>query len=181
MTSKPRNSELHLNIGSFDTVFDNRDPETLPRRRLDPEWLEYVLETIDDLPRSTALDMTLHTSSAALGKWKETDLAQSLREHFETYDMRLRMRVRENFRTGRTILLLGVLILIVFTGLSVLFEQFDLGVFHRIFTEGFLIIGWVALWRPVDILLYDWWPIVAERRKIARILKGIITITTEKK
>jgi hypothetical protein len=26
--------------------------------------------------------------------------------------------------------------------------------------EGLLIIGWVALWRPVEMFLYDWWPVL---------------------
>jgi hypothetical protein len=25
-------------------------------------------------------------------------------------------------------------------------------------SEGLLILGWVAMWRPVEIFLYDWWP-----------------------
>jgi hypothetical protein len=24
--------------------------------------------------------------------------------------------------------------------------------------EGFLIGGWVAMWRPLEVFLYDWWP-----------------------
>lgn len=28
--------------------------------------------------------------------------------------------------------------------------------------EGLLIGGWVAMWRPLEIFLYDWWPIRAE-------------------
>jgi len=24
--------------------------------------------------------------------------------------------------------------------------------------------GWVALWRPLEIFLYDWWPIRAEAK-----------------
>ena len=30
--------------------------------------------------------------------------------------------------------------------------------------EGLLIIGWVAMWRPIQIFLYEWWPIVRRRR-----------------
>jgi hypothetical protein len=33
-----------------------------------------------------------------------------------------------------------------------------------LFREGLLIVGWVAMWRPLEIFLYDWWPIVGERR-----------------
>jgi len=25
--------------------------------------------------------------------------------------------------------------------------------------EGFTIAGWVAMWRPMEVYLYDWWPI----------------------
>jgi hypothetical protein len=28
-----------------------------------------------------------------------------------------------------------------------------------LFTEGLIILGWVANWRPIEIFLYDWWPI----------------------
>jgi len=27
--------------------------------------------------------------------------------------------------------------------------------------------GWVALWRPLEIFLYDWWPIVGQRKTYA--------------
>jgi hypothetical protein len=36
--------------------------------------------------------------------------------------------------------------------------------------ENSLVIGaWVALWRPIEIFLYDWWPIRAEARLFDRL------------
>jgi hypothetical protein len=36
--------------------------------------------------------------------------------------------------------------------------------------ENSLVIGaWVALWRPLEIFLYDWWPIRAEARLFDRL------------
>jgi hypothetical protein len=43
---------------------------------------------------------------------------------------------------------------------------------RSIFSEGFTIIGWVALWHPVEIVLYDWIPIA----RTNAIYKFIITI-----
>ena len=34
----------------------------------------------------------------------------------------------------------------------------------RIMQEGLLILGWVAMWRPLQIFLYEWWPIRTEAR-----------------
>ena len=35
--------------------------------------------------------------------------------------------------------------------------------------EGFLIGGWVAMWRPLEIFLYDWWPIRADAQLFDRL------------
>ena len=35
--------------------------------------------------------------------------------------------------------------------------------------ESVLIGGWVAMWRPIEIFLYDWWPILAEARLYDRL------------
>ena len=31
------------------------------------------------------------------------------------------------------------------------------------------IAGWVAMWRPMELFLYDWWPIRAEARLFDRL------------
>jgi hypothetical protein len=33
----------------------------------------------------------------------------------------------------------------------------------RVLEESLIIVGWVANWRPLEIYLYDWWPI---RRRV---------------
>ena len=35
--------------------------------------------------------------------------------------------------------------------------------------ESLIILGWVALWRPLGIFLYDWWPIRAEAKLLDRL------------
>ncbi|HUR21430.1 MAG TPA: hypothetical protein VMZ90_11515 [Vicinamibacterales bacterium] len=41
--------------------------------------------------------------------------------------------------------------------------------FARVLREGLLIGGWVAMWRPLEIFLYDWWPIRTEPRLFERL------------
>ena len=36
--------------------------------------------------------------------------------------------------------------------------------FGDLMSEGLLIGGWVAMWRPLQIFLYEWWPIARKRR-----------------
>ena len=39
----------------------------------------------------------------------------------------------------------------------------------EIIREGLLIVGWVAMWRPLEVFLYDWWPIRARARLLQRL------------
>ena len=41
--------------------------------------------------------------------------------------------------------------------------------FGVVLRESLLIGGWVAMWRPLEIFLYDWWPIRAEARLFDRL------------
>ena len=45
------------------------------------------------------------------------------------------------------------------------------GAVSRIAEESLLIAGWVAMWRPLEIFLYDWWPIRAEARLLERLAR----------
>jgi hypothetical protein len=40
---------------------------------------------------------------------------------------------------------------------------------HSIIDEGLLIMGWVAMWRPIETFLYDWWPIRRRRTLLEEI------------
>lgn len=45
-----------------------------------------------------------------------------------------------------------------------------------------LFAGWVALWRPLDFFLYEWWPIAGERRwsdRLSRIEAQIRTFSPD--
>jgi len=45
--------------------------------------------------------------------------------------------------------------------------------FPRIFDEGLIIIGWVAMWRPAELITFDWIPIVRRlnmQRKLSELI-----------
>jgi hypothetical protein len=41
--------------------------------------------------------------------------------------------------------------------------------FGQALHEGLAIGGWVAMWRPLEVFLYDWWPIRADARRFDRL------------
>ena len=42
--------------------------------------------------------------------------------------------------------------------------------------ESLIIGGWVALWRPLEIFLYEWWPLRADMKLYERLADAAIEV-----
>ena len=79
-------------------------------------------------------------------------------------------RLRALFRRGR----ISLAIALAFLGASIVVGDALASLlrdtrFAEIIREGLLIGGWVAMWRPLEVFLYDWWPIRAEAHLFDRL------------
>ena len=72
--------------------------------------------------------------------------------------------LRELLRVGWRSLRSALVVLVVcLVGSQVVAKMVGNAVVARVLEESLIIVGWVANWRPLEIYLYDWWPI---RRRI---------------
>jgi len=104
-------------------------------------------------------------------------LREAVHEFFRQRALVTRRRLRQLFRVGRTSLIIGVgfLAMLIVTGDFVAIRMKGSS-FAEILRESFLIGGWVAMWRPLEIFLYDWWPIRNEAKNFDRLAAMSIRI-----
>jgi hypothetical protein len=97
-------------------------------------------------------------------------LREAIHEYFGQRVVASRRKLRELFRRGRISLVIALVFLTasIAVGDAVAGYLGD-GHFGEIIREGFLIGGWVAMWRPLEVFLYDWWPIRADGRLLQRL------------
>ena len=97
-------------------------------------------------------------------------LREAVSEFFKQRAMVTRRRLRQLLQVGRTSLLIGVAALAVSIVLGDLAGSVLVNTrFDSILRESLLVGGWVAMWRPLEVFLYDWWPIRAEARRFDRL------------
>jgi hypothetical protein len=96
-------------------------------------------------------------------------LREAIRDYFSHRALVTRRRLRELFRRGRISLLIGLAALAVLTFLGDFIVKAMRGHVADLLHESLLIGGWVAMWRPMEVFLYDWWPIRAEARLYDRL------------
>jgi hypothetical protein len=170
---------IDIGLKSTRQLFDNRDPAPFRERDLDPLAVEHVLTAASETRRK-ALKIVLHFPEGEGAAVDATTLREAFRAHFEHELDLAEHRIEENFRLGRRLLAIGLSVLAVFLTLSELSAKIPLGAVERVLKEGLTITGWVAMWRPVEVLLYDWLPLFQQRSNIRRILAAEIDVRASK-
>jgi hypothetical protein len=87
-------------------------------------------------------------------------LVEEAIHHYFTYRVRLnQMEFRRLMKQGRTSLMVGLSFLGLCLFITQLLRSSARGIVPDFIQQGLTIAGWVAMWRPMDIYLYEWWPL----------------------
>jgi hypothetical protein len=156
----PKCAVIEVHVGELRQLFNSIDPSPFRSRDLDPKAEEFVVGWAKDLPRNVALALVVDLDRQAGLPDEAAVLRDAIHEFFRQRAQTYRGQLRELFRLGRTSLIIGLTVLAgaVALGdfLASLLKTSRIG---EILRESLTIGGWVSMWRPLEIFLYDWWPI----------------------
>lgn len=167
---------IDIKVAHARQLFDGRDPAPFRERDLDDDAVEYLVAAAEEIPRTQSLAIAVAISDGPESTVPADSIVVAVRSHFSHELEQTQRRLRDHIRRGQMSLAVGLTMLVAFLALAELTLALQPGPLREILREGFVITGWVAMWRPLEILLYDWWPIVAQRRQIRRILDAPVSV-----
>ena len=161
---------LELRVGELRQLFNEMDPAPFRERDIDPNAETYIVEWAEETRADRRLGLVVHLARERATPESARMLRDSVDEYFRRRAVATRASLRRLFRVGRVSLAIGLaflmVALVVGETLSGMFSKESWGSLAK---ESFVIGGWVALWRPLEIFLYDWWPVRAEARLYDRL------------
>jgi len=174
----PRGSELiEVHVSELSRLFNAIDPSPLGEKDLDTKIEEFIVSRAQLARRDAQLALLVHADCPA-DPARATAARAGIQDFFRERSASSRRRLSQLFRVGRTSLVIGLAFLAAAVTIGRLAEGAlsgsHVGVLIR---ESMVIGGWVAMWRPLEIFLYDWWPIVAERKLFDRLSMMPVRIT----
>jgi len=172
-------SSIDLKVRHSRQLFDGRDPAPFSERDLDEGAVEYLLAAAQEIPLKQPLAIVVTIAEEPEPRLAPDEIVEAVRGHFLYEGEQIERRLREHVRRGRMILGVGLTVLVVFLALAESTLSLPAGPLREILREGLVITGWVAMWRPLEVLLYDWWPLIDERRHVRRILDAPVSIRYE--
>jgi hypothetical protein len=153
---EPARIELRLN--DINQLFNSMDPSPFREKELDAEAEEFIVSWAMELSRSQPPLLTIHLAKAPEPDKDEPAVNEAIRNFFIYRADQAARKNRQLLREGWKNLGIGLVFLaLCLFGAQLLSAGTD-GALIAILRESLLIGGWVAMWRPMEIFLYERWP-----------------------
>lgn len=153
---------IKLKLNSLDQIFDMRDPSPFRVRDLDSSFARYLVVAARESRsfRSVQIEVELsHEVVQGLGTLESIslDLRQAIRDYFHFEAQSELANIKDILANGRRSLVYGFLFLGICQLISMGLRGWKNSAVE-FFDFGLQIVGWVALWKPIELLLHEWWP-----------------------
>lgn len=161
---------ITLRLRELTQLFNSMDPSPFVERDLDADAEEFITSWARELPANRDLELVIQLAVPA-SQDRLAGVEDAVRRYFSTRTTIKRLEFSQLMRRGRLSLSVGIIFLVSCLLLAQLVAQARSGSAANILVEGLTICGWVAMWRPLEVYLYDWWPLLEERRRLDRLAK----------
>lgn len=161
---------IEIRLRDLSQLFDSLDPSPFAEQDLDPKAAQYIVESFQELSPTPVARIVIHLDRIAAGSDAAGRVEDAVHDHFSRQARSLRRDLRSLLRRGVVSLVIGLAFLAaVFVIEEQIVRMLGQTRLTPLLTQGLLIVGWVAMWRPLEIFLYDWWPILGRRRLCQRL------------
>lgn len=150
---------IEIRLEQFKQLFNSLDPSPFRERDLDERAEEYIVSWARELPARDPIQIVVHLPDAEARAAEQNGIRTAIAHYFEDRAETARRALREELRLGRRYLWVGLPILAACLALSQVARQtIDSEGLAYLAQESLIILGWVASWKAIETLLYDWLP-----------------------
>jgi hypothetical protein len=174
MPVEPEFQLIEVKVQTLQQIFNSMDPSPFHERDLDREAEEFIISWAKEHSSRKPYKLIVHLGQGTDQPDAVRILSESIRNYFSYRAEMNRRELKQLLHYGWISLIIATL----FLGLCVTVAQTvdpELGRFRPILREGLIILGWVAMWRPLDVYLYRWWPV----HRLGRIYRGLSKMPIE--
>ena len=174
-------SAIEVRVDEIAQLFDMLDPFPFRERDLDKDAEEYIVGWAREFPLHSTIKLIIHAPEGEIRSERASHVEPAHRHFFDYRADLLDRDLKELFRIGRLSLLIGVAALAVCVIASrAVSAAMGPGNVSRFVEEGLIILGWVANWKPIQIFLYDWWPLKRRRDLYRRLAAAKVELRSTK-
>jgi hypothetical protein len=160
---------IELTLRDIRQLFNSLDPSPFIEKDLDPEAEQYIVDAVGEVRAHAGKKIVVYLPETDIATEDARSLPVAVRSYFAYRAAHERLKLAHTLREGTIALVIGL----SFLGVCLTLREFAVPLLwpavRPVIAEGLVILGWVAMWRPIQTFLYDWWPIRRHRALLAEL------------
>jgi hypothetical protein len=151
---------IEIKLKTPEQLLDSFDPSPFHHRDLDDRAANYIIDSAEEHGSGEELRLVIELPADQVARDLTQDLPSALHNAFAYRARHARSEMRDLLRNGRLSLVIGLAVLCLCIALiQILGLSQRQSTLAQLTEQGLFILGWVAIWRPLEIFLYEWWPV----------------------
>ncbi len=167
---------IEVKVNEVHQLFNSMDPSPFHERDLDHDAEQFIVSWAQEWHQREPIKVVIHLAKRPENLADPQKLVTESIHHYFAYraDMTLR-ELKQMMREGRTSLFIGLVFLAACHVFARLLAAGH-GHWQGVLREGLTIGGWVAMWKPLEIYLYLWWPHLKLKRLYEKLSKAEVEV-----
>ncbi len=176
----PTAPHLELRVRELAQLFNSMDPTPFHSKALDREAEAFIETWARGIDPKHPFHLTVHLQTMPTEGDATHLVTEAIHNHFQDKADMARRDLSDLFWQGRTSLCIGLAFVAVCLLIADAIQQNGTSPMHTIARESFTIVGWVAMWRPLQLFLYDWWPLVRRIKTFKALVRAHVKVVQGK-
>ncbi len=178
--SEKDSRNIAVELRDFAQLFNPIDPSPFENKDLNLDVEEFIVSSAQEYLPNDSLRLRIQ-----LEQWPAQDptelLCNAVHNYFGYRARLTHLDFRRLMKRGRTSLIIGLLFLAGCLLSSRLLLGDHQGTWATIIRESLTIAGWVGMWRPMEVYLYDWWPLRRRARLYEKLSRMPVQVSRRPK
>lgn len=179
MTKSAHHAPIHrlaLRVREITQLFNSMDPSPFLNKDLDPEAEAFIESWASGFASGSRFHITIHLEQWPSNSDPSEMLAAAIHNHFSFKGERMRTALKRLLQQGRVSLIIGLGFVSLCLIAADAIGNLGTNTGFTIARESLTIVGWVAMWHPMQVFLYDWWPIQRQIRLYEKLRNAHIQV-----
>ena len=167
---------IEVRIKDVQQLFDARDPAPFRDRDLDDDFVEYVVSSAKEFSLITPLKILIYIEELESKELQKESIVEAIQSYL-SYQIDLqRGNLKTYINRAQIFLIIGIVTLISCLAIAQNIHVPEPPGAMGILREGIIIFGWVSIWKPIELVLFDWYPIYEKVKFYKKLLDTEIEI-----
>lgn len=147
---------IEIKVVTLDDLFDEHDPAPYMVRDLDSSIMDYISGCVLEITPEFVGKLRIYTEDFFDLDRKDI-FTKAIHDFFHLKAHMEKIKLQQVFKRGLFSLVIGLIFLN-----SAIFASFYIHTkspefWTAFLKEGLHLLGWVSMWKPINLFLYDWW------------------------